>query len=567
MIMKRNLLFMLFAILSIGTWADEYTDVTTLLVGNAKFANVSSGWYDTTQEWSTDISGGNLRVLSHDSGNDVDAGECTSQPNSLERWTSSSFASYKRVLYKQISLPNGRYSLRMAAQAANLNASDKANADSVYVFANNAKAKVTNARALKYYDVETTVTDGSLTIGIATGAGNKCNYANIADVTLSVANGTLDCSSAIEALTSLSSGTDEKISYLVQMMRDSESDYDKVEAYTKASDAAWEYSVKHASVTSPVDVSSWVNNASCTLNTGWSRNGADAAANYNTNNSEFNNSLYSGTCIESWYWSPVKGANLIWQKLSGLMPGTYKVKALCVGQVYNDNSNKGQCLQGLSFFAGDKSVAIDSPTWKEYELEFEVAAGEDVTIGITASSDNLCDWTGITKVELSLTGMGALPELYLSDDYDCNSLQSDGYADVTLRLQMRKGDYATLCLPFDMPMSTAKSCFSEIAKICGVSAVGNDLEISKTDVSYMEAGEVYVVKAAKNIEGTLTIDGVMVRTTIPSSLTTGAAKVGGSYRAALSTAADYLLLKDGTDRMHTPAVGTTLKAYSARVTK
>lgn len=567
--MKRQLLFLLLSLVATALRADGYTDVTALLVADAKFATVTSGWYDTSLAWTTDLSGGNLRVLSHDSGNDVEAGECLSQPNSLERWTSSAFASDTRILYQQISLPNGRYSLRLAAQAADLNASGKPNADSVYVFANDAKAKIDAARSLKYYEVETTVADGSLTIGIATGKGNKCNYANIADVTLSVANGTVDCSAQVERLSALtaSAGADEKIDYLVETMRSAESDYDKVLAFTKADDAAWEYAVRHASAGNPADVTAWVPNASCTASTSWSRHSSDAAANFNTNNSEFNNSLYAGTCIESWYWSPVKGGDLIWQKLSGLMPGTYKVKALCVGQVYNDASHKGQCLDGLSFFAGDKSVPITSPTWQEYEVEFDVAAGEDITLGITASADNLCDWTGIARVELSLTGIGQLPVLFLSDDYDCNSLQSDGFADVALRLQMRQGDYATLCLPFDLPMSTAKTCFSRIAKLDDLTAVGNELQLESSDIAYMEAGEVYVVKAAKNIDGTLPVTGVMVRCAAPQSQSVGAAKVRGTYRSALSAATDFLLQKDGTGRLRIPTTGTSLKAYSARVTK
>lgn len=567
--MKRKLLLTLLPLFGLCSWADGSADVTDLLVGNAKFAMVSSGWYDTAQEWSTGISGGNLRVLAHTSGNDVDAGECTTQPNSLERWTASSFPSNSRILYKELSVPNGKYTLRMAAQAANLNASDKANADSVYVFANDAKAKVANAKALQYYEVEATVTGGSLAIGIATGAGNKCNYANIADVTLLVAEGSVDCAPAISSLSELTTGSsDAKIDYLISLMSEATSDYDKVQAFTKASDAAWQYSLLHASAGSPVDVSSWIENASCTHNTGWSRNASDAAANFNTVNSEFNNSLYNGTCIESWYWSPVKGADLIYQTLSGLMPGTYKVKAYAVGQVYNDNSHKGQCLDGLSFFAGGNSVAIDSPTWKEYELEFEVGAGEDVTIGITASESNLCDWTGIANVRLSLTGIGQPQQLFLCDDYDCTALRSDTYADISLRLQMRKGDYATLCLPFDMPMTTARQLFSSITRPTGAKAVGNDIELATAEVGYMEAGESYIVRAAGNIDGVVSVNGVMAYSATPSSKTLGGvAKMAGSYRSRLSCDEDMQLLKDDASRFHTPTLNTTLKAYSARVTK
>lgn len=567
--MKRKILLTLLSFVSLWAFADGYTDVTELLIGNSKFKTVSSGWWDSSTGWSTDISGGNLRVLSNTGGNDIAPGECTSQPNSLERWTSSSFPNGKRILYKELSLPNGTYRLHIAAQAANLNASGKPNTDSVYVFANNAKAKVTNAKALKYYDVDETVTTGKLAIGIATGRNNQCNYANIADVTLLIANGTTDCSLTIDSLNNLTSKfgeSDDKISYLISAMQ-SGSDYQKIKAFTKTEDAVKEYSLKHASEANPVDMTSAIQNASCTENYGWSRNSADAAANYNTNNSEFNNSLYSGMCIESWYWSPVKNADIIWQSLAGLMPGKYKVRALCTGQVYNDNTHKGQCREGLYFFAGDKRIAIDSPTWKEYELEFEIGAGESINVGITADGDNLNDWAGITQVELSLTGIGTAEEIFLSDDYDCNALQSDTYADVTLHMQMRKGDFVTLCLPFDMPLSTARKYFTSISSISNATAIGNEIGVESNDVDYMEAGETYIVKAAQDIDGTIFLPGTMLHTALPTTENIGIAKVKGSYRSSLSNTEDFTLRKNDATRLYKPAVNSTLKAFSARITK
>lgn len=567
--MKRKLLLALLAFVCMGTQADDYVDVTDLLVANAKFPTVSSSWWDASQGWLTDISGGNLRVLDNAAGNDVDAGECTTQSNSLERWTSSAFPSGKRILYDVLSVPDGHYRLRLASQAANLNASDKGNADSVYVYANDVKVKVANARALKYYEVDCAVKGGRLEIGIATGSSNACNYANIADVTLLVANGSVDCSATTDSLKAMmaAGGNDDKLAYLLTVMQDSADDYAKVLAFTKAAKAVSQYRVLHASEANPADVTSWITNAACTDRTGWSRNAADAAANFNTDNAEFDNSLYSGVCIESWYWSPVTGADLIWQKLSGLMPGTYHVKALCTGQVYNDNSHKGQCREGLYFFAGSNRVAIDSPTWKEYEVSFEVKAGEEVTIGITADDGNLNDWTGITRVQLYLTGVGEGEMLFLSDDYDCNALQSDTYADVSLHLQMRKGDYATLCLPFDMPMTTAREYFSTIQSVSGATAVGNDISITGSDVSYMEAGEGYIVRAAKNIDGVVRVPGVMVYATQPATKTIGVAKMTGAYRSSLSSDADYLLRSDDPTRLHKPQLNSTLKAYTVRTRK
>lgn len=565
---KATWLFLFFA-MRLTAWAGDFTDVTSLLINNAKFPTVSSGWWDSSTGWFTDLKGGNLRVLSNASGNDVEAGECTSLPNSLERWTPSAFASSKRILYQEISAPNGLYRLRLAAQAANLNDASKANADSVYIFANDAIIQVTNAKALKYYEVDGRVTNGKLTIGIATGKNNVCNYANIADVTLLVAKGSVDCTAKIDSLNAmmLANGENEEIENLVSVMADSTSDYAKINAYIKADAATKEYKILHSSADQPANVSTWVVNASCTENYGWLRNSADASANYNTVNKEFSNSLYSGMCIESWYHNPVKGSNLIWQKLTNIMPGSYKLKALCVGQVYNDNTYKGKCLQGTYIFAGNKRTAIDSPTWKEYELEFDVKPGEQPEIGITADSTNLNDWTGIAQVRLYMTGIGEAQQIFLSDDYDCNAVQADTYADVFLHMQMRQKDYSTLCLPFNMPMTTARKLFSSIQVASGANAVGNDIELTNDTAMFMEYGQCYIVCAAQNIDGVVSIPNVMVHAAKPTTQAVGVAKFTGSYRCDINGGDNYLLRKDNPIRLHKPEVNATLKAYSARVTK
>jgi hypothetical protein len=92
---------------------------------------------------------------------------------------------------------------------------------------------------------------------------------------------------------------------------------------------------KNASQTTPYNVTSLMVNPTGTGNTGWSRNSADAAAGYNKHNSEFASSVYDNTGIESWYWNPVKSADLIWQDVKGLLPGTYRVTAFAVAQIYN----------------------------------------------------------------------------------------------------------------------------------------------------------------------------------------------------------------------------------------
>ncbi len=102
----------------------------------------------------------------------------------------------------------------------------------------------------------------------------------------------------------------------------------------------------NATAERPYDMSAWVQNASCQAKSSWSRNAQDAAAGYNKHNTEFDSEVYKGIGIESWYWTPVTNADLIWQEVSDLLPGTYVVTAYAVAQVYNDAATKGPCRHG-----------------------------------------------------------------------------------------------------------------------------------------------------------------------------------------------------------------------------
>ena len=75
---------------------------------------------------------------------------------------------------------------------------------------------------------------------------------------------------------------------------------------------------KTATIENPYDITSLLQNPSGTQNFGWMRNPNDTAAGYNKLNTEFASAIYSGVEIESWYWQPVKNAELVWQEVNGV---------------------------------------------------------------------------------------------------------------------------------------------------------------------------------------------------------------------------------------------------------
>lgn len=163
---------------------------------------------------------------------------------------------------------------------------------------------------------------------------------------------------------------------------------------------------ENASEDLPYDMTFLVENADCSGSTGWLRNASDASADYSTHNVEFDSEEYSGLGVESWYSSPVKDAALIWQDVTGVLAGTYRVSAYVVGRIYNDSSRAGECAEGLYLCAGSERVAITSPVWQRLSVVCGVEEGEVLTIGIFADEDNVNDWTGIADVRLECIGAG-----------------------------------------------------------------------------------------------------------------------------------------------------------------
>jgi hypothetical protein len=321
---------------------------------------------------------------------------------------------------------------------------------------------------------------------------------------------------------------------------------------------------RNATVDSPYNVTFTVRNASCTGGDGWSRNSHDAAANYNTHNSEFDDSLYNGTCVESWYRTPVTGENLIWQTVSGLLPGTYRFTAYVLGQVYNDSANKGKCLGGLHLFANDSTADITSNTWQEISVNVVVLYGKQLTIGITADADNKNDWTGIANARLECLAPGNLgdaEQLGLCENYDVNCITADTYADVVLAADISSDDYVTLCLPFSVDEAQAGKYFEDIRHITGTSRNGNDFVVTTEQVRNITCGQTFLVKARKDIGHKFSFNSVFVKKQAPLTTTFTTGVLCGSYRNQLGLQGIYLPTGDGIT-FHKKSACSEAKAYS-----
>lgn len=545
------------------------TDVTDMCINNAKFLSTSSSYYDSNTSWNTDISGGNLRILNIEEGVDVSAGECTEQANALERWTPSAFPSDKKILFQSTQLPNGSYILKVAAQCADLTISGKPNADIMYVYANDQQTKITNAKSLSYYEIPCEVTNGELEIGVKTGISNTNNYVCIADVSLSVEDETVDGTQLTEQAKALMTQygiEDEKINSLIEKVQTGNTAKEKIKAFYSLKNSLTEYQYINASEEHPFNVTDKLINPTGTQSSGWERNAMDAAAGYNKHNPEFDSDSYKGIGIESWYNSPLQNSELIWQDITGLMPGHYKIRAKAVGQIYNNTVYKGENRGQLYLFANEARTPITSNVWSDVEVECDVYAGSKLRIGIAAGTDNENDWVSIAQVEIECTAIGKPEKIALNENYDICSVTADTYADVYLSKFIPHDNLTWLCLPFDMEETQVNTYFSQVLETVSADIKQETLYLELKPVERIEAGKAYLVQAATADLEQIILEKVMIKHQTPQPQVIGQDIIlNGTYRLTDGITGAYLLTENASELIKADS-HTKAKGFGAYIT-
>lgn len=330
---------------------------------------------------------------------------------------------------------------------------------------------------------------------------------------------------------------------------------------------------RKASEAKPYNITQLVQNPSGTENYGWKRNAADAASGYNKQNTEFASSTYSGVGIESWYRSPVKDADLIWQDVEGVLPGTYHITALAVGQVYNNNAKKGQCGTGSYLFAGDEKVAITSNKWQQLSLTCTVGDSPTLRIGICGDNTNENDWVSIAgvKVEcLSYGGYSNLRTLVLDERMDVSVARENSLSKVALYRTLSTETYTPICLPFDMTAVQAKEVFAEILEVTGATIDGDIITAKTEEAASISAATPYLVKGKKDGRQRIEVGEAIISKPLneaqPILLTSGDASIIGTYRAQEAMQDAYLPTGNGTRFVKAPGVAKT-KGYSFWIKK
>ena len=141
-------------------------------------------------------------------------------------------------------------------------------------------------------------------------------------------------------------------------------------------------------------------NADCTGGDGWLKDGANASASYNVNNSALNSDDYSGIGIEFWTGGATQDADLIYQDITDLPNGVYTITAVAMGR----NQGGGDvCADGLYLFANDGRAQVTTNVWGTVTATGIVTDGT-LRIGLQAAADNGNNWVAISNVKLTSVG-------------------------------------------------------------------------------------------------------------------------------------------------------------------
>lgn len=162
-----------------------------------------------------------------------------------------------------------------------------------------------------------------------------------------------------------------------------------------------------ASASTPVDLTYKVKSAHCGTDQGWTFNGFPGRQNaFYANGS----TIMSDRFIETWVTSTTAlGANALTQQISTLPAGHYRLSADAIAC----RQNSEQEIEGVNITIGNRKVNCSTGNGvpESYTTPYyTVAAGENVTLGITVESTN-ANWVAVDNFRLTYYGPGKVCDI------------------------------------------------------------------------------------------------------------------------------------------------------------
>lgn len=226
-----------------------------------------------------------------------------------------------------------------------------------------------------------------------------------------------------------------------------------------------------------------------------------------------NDNRYSGTLTTKPALSPENGDNSGWKFTTGYIANK------CVR--FGTSSYKGSATTPSITLTGKSILSFKAAAWKNKDdktnITVSVSDGATLTYnGKTGSSItvdiNRGAWTDIDNIEISgaktftitfagnggnnrffldevmvknVSESGETTAITLDENSESNTIEAKAGVNVTLKRTMVKGEWNTICLPFEVSEKQAKDAFGEGVKIATLNKKSTGTTISFEDISIL----------------------------------------------------------------------------------
>ena len=308
-----------------------------------------------------------------------------------------------------------------------------------------------------------------------------------------------------------------------------------------------------------------VSNATTSASTGWTRDNNQAAG-YVEQPAAIQSDVHTGAGISHWRGSAISNSNLIYQTISDLPAGTYKLEAYAAATVWNSNNGNDNRSGVNLFMAGtstSEETAVTTANYGKYTLYYTLAKGETLSLGLRAGASNQNNWIFLSDVTLTYYGQ----RLVLDENYDRAPEGTD--VDVLLQRTFYEG-WNTLVLPFALTSSQISDLLGEDAEVATFTSAetrqDGSLDVRFTKVNAIEANQPCLVYVPADVTVKRTITNVnCIPATAPKTSGTALCFTGtySAYAKGYSplTTADYILGTGNTFKLATSR--HAIKAYRA----
>ncbi len=197
----------------------------------------------------------------------------------------------------------------------------------------------------------------------------------------------------------------------------------------------------------------------------WLRDSSCQAGDYAENQSAINSDAHSGYGISYWSGSAVQNVNLIYQTISGLPAGTYRLEAYAAATVFGDDNTSGCYV-----FANGREMEVTTARYGLYTIEFSLDGNEDLTLGLKAGKDNGNNWCYLSDMTLTY-GIDRTTTAYMGVNPDVK--------------------YGTFCAPFEVNVPsgvTAYKCMDVSGSAITLDEVNSSIPANTPVILYAEDG-------------------------------------------------------------------------------